>query len=314
MVAYISNRILSILMTLIMVSIITFIVTIILPGDVAVMILGTESNAAMLDVLRRNLGLDDDYHIQYIRWLGNLLQGNWGVSLMFREEIGPLIVSKIFASSLLLLLSMGIALFLSIPLGVLAARYRDKWPDTTATIFSLVGLSMPDFFIGLILILVFASSLGWLPSSGFVDPRQNLMDAVRHALLPAFALGLGLMAHLTRMTRSAMIGVLSQDFVRVARAKGLAESTVVWRYAFPNAVGPVLTVAGLQMGYLFGSIIVIESLFSYTGMGWLTYQALINRDIPLIQCTVLVIAFFVMVVNLVVDILYRFFDPRIGFE
>jgi peptide/nickel transport system permease protein len=170
---------------------------------------------------------------------------------------------------------------------------------------------MPDFFIGIMLILFFAAYLGWFPSSGFVDPTENFGGAVRHAFLPSLALALGLMAHLTRMTRSAMMGILNQDFIRVARAKGLPERTVVWGYALPNAIGPVMTVAGLQIGYLFGSIIVIESLFSYTGMGWLTYQALLNRDIPLIQSTIFVIAAVVMLVNLAVDLLYRVIDPRI---
>jgi peptide/nickel transport system permease protein len=150
-----------------------------------------------------------------------------------------------------------------------------------------------------------------MPSSGFIDPAENFSLAIRHALLPSLALGLGLMAHLTRVTRSTMTGILNQEFIRVARAKGLGERTVVWRYALANAIGPVMTVAGLQVGYLFGSIIVIESLFNYTGMGWITYQALLNRDVPLIQTSVFVIAAVVMLVNFVVDLLYLAVDPRI---
>lgn len=175
----------------------------------------------------------------------------------------------------------------------------------------MLGVSLPDFFWGIMLILLFARGLGWLPSSGFVDPADDFGAAVRHALLPSLALGLGLMAHLTRMTRATMTGILKQEFIRVARAKGLNEKNVVWRYGLANAVGPVMTVAGLQVGYLFGSIIVIESLFNYTGMGWLTYQALLNRDIPLIQASVFVIAAVVMLANLIVDLLYAVVDPRI---
>ena len=172
-------------------------------------------------------------------------------------------------------------------------------------------LFRPDFFWGIVMILVFARWLGWFPSSGFADPAVDLSKALQHAFLPSLALGLGLMAHLTRMTRSTMMGILGQEFIRVARAKGLSERTVVWRYALANAIGPVITIAGLQIGYLFGSIIVMESLFNYTGMGWLTYQALLNRDIPLIQATVFVIAAVVMITNFVVDLLYVAIDPRI---
>jgi peptide/nickel transport system permease protein len=161
------------------------------------------------------------------------------------------------------------------------------------------------------MILIFARWLGWLPSSGFADPLQDPGLALRHAILPSVALGLGLMAHLTRMTRSTMTGILGQEFIRVARAKGLSERAVIWRYGLANAIGPVMTIAGLQIGYLFGSIIVMESLFNYTGMGWLTYQALLNRDLPLIQATVFVIAAVVMLTNLIVDLLYLAVDPRI---
>ena len=164
------------------------------------------------------------------------------------------------------------------------------------------------------MILLFARALGWFPSSGFADPAVNIEQALTHAFLPSLALGLGLMAQLTRMTRATMTGILAQEFIRVGRAKGLAERTIVWRYALANAIGPVITVAGLQVGYLFGSIIVIETLFNYTGMGWLTYQALLNRDIPLIQATVFVIAAFVMLANLIVDLLYLYVDPRIRLE
>lgn len=309
--AYIVNRLLSVVLTLFLISIITFSITNVLPGDVAMMIMGTQSNPQALVALRQSLGLNDPLIVQYGRWIWGVLSGDWGVSLLFREPILPLIAQKVVASGLIVVMSMTIALSLAIPLGVWAARHRDRWQDTTSSTAALLGLSMPDFFIGIMLILLFAASLGWLPSSGFIDPMADLIGAMRHALLPSLALGLGLMAHLTRMTRSSMMGILNQEFIRVARAKGLPERTVVWRYALPNAIGPVMTVAGLQIGYLFGSIIVIESLFSYTGMGWLTYQALLNRDIPLIQSTIFVIAAVVMLVNLFVDLLYRLIDPRI---
>lgn len=308
---YVLNRLLSMLLTLFLISIITFGMTNILPGDVALMIMGTQSNPQALAAMRHSLGLDQPLVVQYGQWIGGMLTGHWGSSLIFKTPIAPLIAQKLTASLLVVLMSMLIALGGAIPLGVWAAIHRDRWQDTASSSAALFGVSLPDFFWGIVLILLFAKTLGWLPSSGYADPMKDFSGALAHAILPALALGLGLMAHLTRMTRSTMVGVLDQDYIRVARAKGLRERMVIWRYALANAIGPVMTVAGLQIGYLFGSIIVIESLFNYTGMGWLTYQALLNRDVPLIQATIFVIAAIVMITNLIVDLLYVLVDPRI---
>ena len=308
---YLLNRLLSIALTLVLISIITFAVTNILPGDVAMMVLGTQSNPAALAGLRDTLGLNDPLWMQYGRWVGGLVTGHLGQSLMFKVAIGPLLLQKMKASALIVVLSMAIALACAVPLGVWSATHRNRWQDATASSAALFGISLPDFFWGIVLILLFARTLGWLPSSGFADPGSDPLGALQHAFLPALALGLGLMAHLTRVTRSTMTGILNQEFIRVARAKGLGERRVVWRYGLGNAIGPVMTVAGLQVGYLFGSIIVVESLFNYTGMGWVTYQALLNRDVPLIETAVFLIAAVVMLVNFAVDLLYLAVDPRL---
>jgi peptide/nickel transport system permease protein len=308
---YVLNRLLSVILTLFLITLVTFAITNILPGDVAMMIMGTQSNPEALAGLRESLGLNDPLLVQYGRWIGGMLTGDWGDSLIFKKPIAELLAQKITASAIIVVMSMTIALAIAVPLGVWAAIHRDKWQDTTASSASLLGVSLPDFFWGIVMILVFARWLGWFPSSGFVEPSEDLWGAIRHAFLPSLALGLGLMAHLTRMTRSTMTGILNQEFIRVARAKGLTERTVIWSYGLRNAIGPVITIAGLQIGYLFGSIIVMESLFNYTGMGWLTYQALLNRDMPLIQATVFVIAAVVMLTNLIVDFLYLAIDPRI---
>ena len=308
---YILNRLLSVILTLFLITLVTFGVTNILPGDVAMMIMGTQSNPEALAGLRQSLGLNDPLLVQYGHWVGGILSGNWGNSLIFKKPIAELLAQKAAASAIIVVMSMAIALAMAVPLGVWAAVHRDRWQDTVSSTSALMGVSLPDFFWGIVMILVFARWLGWFPSSGFVEPSVDFVGTLRHAFLPSLALGLGLMAHLTRMTRSTMTGILSQEFIRVARAKGLAERTVIWRYGLANAIGPVITIAGLQIGYLFGSIIVMEFLFSYTGMGWLTYQALLNRDLPLIQATVFVIAAVVMLTNLVVDLLYVLIDPRI---
>ncbi len=275
------------------------------------MIMGTQSNPEALANLRDNLGLNDPLFVQYGNWVLGIFQGDLGTSLLFKMPIGPLLLQKITSSALIVALSMSIALFLAIPLGVWAAVYKNKWQDNFSSSMSIIGVSLPDFFWGIMLILIFARALGWFPSSGFVHPNEDIFLAIKHAFLPSLALGLGLMAHLTRMTRATMTGILAQEFIRVARAKGLKEKVVVWQYGLSNAIGPVITVAGLQTGYLFGSIIVMESLFNYTGMGWLTYQALLNRDIPLIQATVFSIAAAVMLINLLIDLLYPILDPRV---
>lgn len=308
---FLLSRVLSIVITLIVISVVTFTVVNILPGDVAMMVLGTQSNPAALAGLRQTLGLNDPLWLQYLHWMGGLLSLHLGQSLMFKVAIAPLLLQKMTASALIVVMSMTIALAGAVPLGVWSAVYRNRWQDTAASTGALFGISLPDFFWGILLILLFARTLGWLPSSGFVDPGADPLGALSHALLPSLALGLGLMAHLTRVTRSTMTGILNQEFIRIARAKGLGEHAVVWRYALSNAVGPVVTVAGLQIGYLFGSIIVVESLFNYTGMGWLTYQALLNRDVPLIETAVFTIATVVLLINFAVDLIYLAVDPRI---
>jgi len=309
--SYLGRRILLFLVTLLLITATTFLITNVLPGDAAIMILGTRSNPVTLAALRVKLGLDQPLVAQYWHWISHLLHGNLGDSLVFKEPIAELLGQKIVASSLLVVMSLLLALIMAVPLGVWSALHRERWQDVAGSGLALAGISLPDFFWGIVLILLFARWLDWLPSSGYASPLDNFPAALKYSLLPAITLALSLMAHLMRMTRSAMLEVLSQDFIRVCRAKGLGQGAIVVRHALRNAITPVLTVAGLQIGYLFGSIVVVESLFNYTGMGWLTYQALLNRDLPLIQATVLMIAAVVMLTNLAVDVIYTIVDPRV---
>ena len=308
---YLVRRLGLFVVTLLLITVVTFLITHVLPGDVATMILGTRSNPETLAALRESLGLNQPLIVQYGHLMGHLLSGDLGVSLVFKDPIALLLGQKIAASALLVVMSLALALLAAVPLGVWSAVHRDRWQDTLGSGIALAGISLPDFFWGIVLILFVARWLDWLPASGYASPVENLPLALKYALLPSITLALSLMAHLTRMTRSAMLEVLGQDFIRVCRAKGLAEGSVILRHALRNAIAPVLTVAGLQLGYLFGSIIVVESLFNFTGMGWLTYQALLNRDMPLVQATVLVIAAVVILTNLVIDIVYTVLDPRV---
>ena len=311
---YFLNRLALLVLTLLLISIVTFVLTNILPGDVATMILGTRSSPEKLAALQENLGLNDPLVVQYWNWISGILQGDFGTSLRFKVSIAGLIGQKILASGMVVTLSLLIAVVFAVPLGVIGAIWQNRWQDTVSSGLALTGISLPDFFWGIVLILFVSRGLGWLPSSGYVSPADNFWAAIEHSILPAIALGFSLMAQLTRMTRSAMLEVISQDFIRVCRAKGLGEGSVILKHALRNAIAPVVTVAGLQLGYLFGSIIVVETLFNYTGMGWLTYQGLINRDIPLIQATIFVIATVFMISNLIVDLIYTALDPRISFD
>ena len=212
---YILNRLLSIALTLFLISVITFAVTTILPGDVATMIMGTQSNPEALAGLRKSLGLNDPLVVQYGRWIGGMATGDWGRSLIFKVPIADLLVQKIKASSLIVVMSMAIASICAVPLGVWAAVHRNRWQDAMSSSAALVGVSLPDFFWGIMMILLFARILGWFPSSGFADPAVSLWPALSHAFLPSLALGLGLMAHLTRMTRSTMTGCLISSILGI---------------------------------------------------------------------------------------------------
>ena len=307
---YIVNRLLSIVLTLWLISVITFAVTSILPGDVAMMILGTQSNPTALAGLREQLGLNDSLVVQYGRWIGGMLTGDFGHSLVFKEPISELMAQKMKASALIVVMSMAIALICAVPLGVWAAVHRRRWQDSVSSSAALLGISLPDFFWGIMMILLFARTLGWFPSSGFTDPSVDFVGALRHAFLPSLALGLGLMAHLTRVTRSTMTGILNQEFIRVARAKGLAERRVIWRHALRNAAVPLVTVVVLSYASLLEGSVLTEIVFSWPGIGSYITNALQNADMSAVLGGTLIIGSVFIALNLLSDVLYRALDPR----
>ncbi len=312
--AYLLNRLALLALTLLFISIITFLITNLLPGNVAVMILSFRGTPETIAALEQKLGLNDPLILQYWHWISGMVQGDWGISLRFKVPIAELVGQKMLASSMIIILSLMIALIFAIPLGIISAIKHNRWQDTLSSGVALMGISLPDFFWGIVFILLFSRTLGWLPSSGYVSPADNFWLSLKHALLPAMTLGLGLVAQLSRMIRSAMLEVLKADYIRTARAKGITETAVIFKHALRNALAPVITVLGLPLGSLFGGIIVVESLFNYTGMGWLTYQALLNRDVPLIQASVFLIGTVFMTSNLIVDLIYKVLDPRIRFD
>lgn len=308
---YAARRVGLLFVSLFGVSVVTFGIVNALPGDVALLILGNRANEERLAALRESLGLDRPLWVRYFDWLGGVLTGDMGNSLRFGDPVAQLIMQRLPPSAFLAAAAMVIAISVAIPLGVIAGRARNTWKDFSTSVIAFTGISLPDFFWGLVLVLVFAELLSVLPPSGYVDPTKDLVGALQHVALPAASLGFALMAHLTRMTRSSLIEELRSGYVKLARSKGVSDRDIVYRHALRNAFLPVLTVIGFQIGFLFSGIVIIEELFAYPGLGRLAFQALLNRDVTLIQGSVLTIATIFMVSNLVVDLLYAVLDPRV---
>lgn len=276
-----------------------------LSGDPVMLMLPADATHEQIESLRKQLGLDDPLPVQYVRFVTHALQGDFGQSLYYRVPAMELIVERLPASLELAVAAMIIALGVAVPIGIVSAVNRGSLLDMGSMLGALMGLSMPHFWLGIMLILLFSVKLGWLPTSGRGSLAQLLM--------PALALGMGLMAMFARLTRSVMLEVLSQDYVRTARAKGLKETLVIGKHALKNALIPLVTVAGMQFGFLIGGTVIIETVFAWPGVGRLVVQAIFNRDYPLVQASVLMLAVVFVAINLVVDLLYVYLDPQISY-
>ncbi len=275
----------------------------IVPGDPVQQMLGEDARAEDLNNLRHALGLDQPILTQYAHYMTGLVRGDWGKSFHFQSSVLTLVMHRYPATLELALTAMIVCAAIAIPAGVAAARNRGRASDHAIGVFTLLGLSVPNFALGPMLILLFSITFGWLPVSG--------RGGISHLILPAATLGAALAAILTRMVRGSMIEELGSDYVRTARAKGLSERAVLYRHAFPNALVPIITILGLQFGTLLAGTIVTESIFSWPGIGRLTVQAIQSRDYPLLQGCILVIALSYVVVNLLTDVVYSLIDPRI---
>ena len=297
-------------------SVAVFLMLRLIPGDVVDVILGTEGAASpeRLAQIRAMFGLDRPYYVQYLDWAGGLVTGDFGRSIRTSRPILPDILNRFPVTLQLTGLAMLMSLMLAIPLGVLSAVKRYTRADTLVRVIGLLGLSIPNFWLATMLILLFSTAWrGVLPTSGYVYPGQDFFGSFRSVLLPALALGAANMAILMRMTRSSMLEVLRQEYVTTARAKGLVERAVVYRHALRNALIPVITVAGVQVGYLLGGAIIVEQIFSLPGVGTLILNGITQRDYPVVQAGVLFVATSFVLVNLAVDILYAYLDPKIHY-
>jgi peptide/nickel transport system permease protein len=314
MANYITRRLLHLIPVLVGVSLAVFLLLKLTPGDPATAILGIQATPTEVARIRHAMGLDRPWLVQYSIWLVNVLRGDLGVSYQNKQPVALLIRQRLPATVELAMTSLLIAVVFGISTGILSALRRYTLADYLCTSLALFGISMPSFWFAIMLILIFALYLGWFPASGYAPWSEGLGTHLKHLALPSIALGLFNTGALMRFTRSSMLEVISQDYVRTARAKGLMERVVIYRHALKNALIPTLTVLGLQVGFLLAGAVIIEQVFAWPGIGWLTLTAINQRDYPVVMGVVLIIALVFVLSNLVVDILYTWVDPRIRYD
>jgi peptide/nickel transport system permease protein len=313
MVTIIIRRLLQLIPVVLLATALVFVMVRLAPGDPAQQQLGVHGarDPARVAALRHKLGLDQPIPVQYAIWLRYAAVGDLGTSVKNNEQVLDLIKPKLVATLELIVAALLIAIAIALLLGTLSAVRVGSWVDQATRVFVVSGLAIPTYWLGLIFLLVFAVSLKWLPVSGYVPFTESPADNLRHLLLPALSLGLFEAAFFTRFLRAGLLEVLDQEYVRTAHAKGLREGVVVTRHALKNALIPMVTVLGLELGTLVGGVVVIEQVFGWSGVGWLALTAVKNRDYPLLQGIVLLVAVGVSVANLLADLTYTFLDPRL---
>lgn len=311
MLMFILRRLLSSIPTLILVSLFVFTLQKLLPGDPVLAMAGEERDPEVMEYLRDKYRLDDPIPLQYLNWVGNVLTGDLGTSLRTEQPVTTLLASKLPVTLELAVLALLIALLIGIPTGIISAVRKGTAVDYGANVVALSGISIPHFWLGILLIMVFAVKLQWLPASGFVPMGEDFGQNLKTLILPAFVLGAGLSGILMRHTRSAMLEVLRADYVRTARAKGLFPRTVILKHALHNALMPIITLTTLLFGELLGGAVLTEQVFSIPGFGKMIVDAVFNRDYAVVQGVVLCVAIGFLMLNLLADVLYRLINPRL---
>ena len=310
---YLIQRFFLLIPTFIGITLVVYAVMLLLPGDPVDVLLGQEYDAELAARLRAEWGLDEPIIVQYAKWLWHIVQGDWGRSMFSRKPVFDEVLAKLPLTLELIVLALLFELIISVPAGVISAVKPYTWWDYGASTFSLVGVSIPSFFLGILLFLTFGLWLGWLPVQGYVPLSESVSENLRHLLLPTVALGVARTAILTRLIRGSMLEVIRQEYVTTARSKGLAEFLVINKHALKNALIPAVTVLGLQVGFLVGGAIIIEKLFALPGIGSYGIDAITNRDYPQVLGFILVSAMVFQFANLSVDFVYCFLDPRIRY-
>ena len=313
MLAYLTGRLFALLPVLGVVAVVVFLLVHVTPGDPARVLLGQDATDTQVAALRHDLGLDRPLPVQFALWIGRALHGDLGTSLFLRIPVTWDILQHLGPTATLSLLGLSVALVIGIPVGVVSAVFRNSWLDQLSLALAMLGAAVPSFWLGLSLIILFAVDLGWLPSSGYQSPATGVWHSLEYLLLPAFALGVPSSSLIIRFTRSSLLDVLGNDYIRTARAKGLRGRAVIFRHAFRNALVPILTVVGLTFAALMGGAVVTENVFSLPGIGQLVVSSVLRRDYPVIQGVVLMVATAYVVINLGVDLLYFAVDPRVRY-
>ncbi len=315
MSSYVARRALSIALVLVLISLIVFVAIHVLPGSAATLILGEYATPESLRELEREMGLDRPFAVQYVVWIGGVVTGDWGYSLAMKQPVTTIVGLRLRNSALLAGFALLAVVLIAIPLGTLAALRRGRWLDLAILTGSYIGISVPEFVTGMALILVLAGpSLHLFPTGDYAPLAAGLRTWLSHLVLPALTLTLVLIAHVLRQTRSGLVEVLQSAYVRTARLKGATEPRVVARHALRNGLLPAVTVIALDLGYLMGGIVVVEEVFAYPGMGRLILYAIQNRDVPLLQVSILLVAATYAVANFAADLAYAWLDPRIRYQ
>jgi peptide/nickel transport system permease protein len=314
MLKYTGKRLLGVMPVLLGVSILVFLIMQLTPGDPALIILGPRATPKALEALRHQLGLDLPIHTQYLRWIANILQGDWGYSIHYKHKVIDLIAQRLSATMLLTASALLISTTFGVFAGIISATKQYSWQDRTFMTSALIGFCLPVFWLALIMQFFFSIRLGILPVSGLHSPGvKTVLDTLWHLILPSFTLAVGTMATIARMTRGSMLEVVRQDYIRTAKAKGVGKRRIAYRHALRNALIPVVTVVGSQFGYLLSGEILLEIVFNWPGLGSLMIGGILARDFPLVQGLILFIATIYVLVNLLVDLLYSVLDPRITY-
>lgn len=308
---FLIRRLAGAFLVLVLVSLLSFALIWLVPGDPAAAFLDASATPEQVAKLRSALGLDLSLPQQMLGWYGRVLSGDLGQSILLNRSVTAALIERLPVTLSLAALALAFAVFLGVAAGIIAAVNHNRWPDQAVMTTALLGLSVPDFWLGLVMVLVFAVSLGWLPSGGFTPFMQSPVEWLRGMILPALTLGLVQVGFIARMARASMLDTLGQDYVRTADAKGLAKLHVVLRHALPNAMIPILTVIGIVSGALLGGAVIVEQVFSIPGIGRLIVGAIASRDFPVLQGGLLFLAVVYLAINLVVDILYAVVDPRV---
>lgn len=315
MVRFLIRRIFLLVVTMLITSAIVFALTQLLPGDIARLILGRDAGQAALEALREEFGLNEPAHVQYLNWLGGFLTGDWGRSFSSgNPAVQPLVMNRLANSVRLMLMTMAILIPLSILLGVLAALRENTWVDSVISVLSLAVVGLPEFVTGLVLINAFALGFRWFPATSLISDDYQLIDWLRILFLPSITATLVLLGYVSRMTRAGVLEEIRKPYVRTATLKGLSQWTIIVKHVLRNALLPTITVIAISVGWLIGGVVVIESVFSYPGLGALLVEAVKQKNLFLLQACVMVIIFFFALANLMADILYAMLNPRIRLQ